>query len=304
MSAFSDPVPPSQVREQLDRICASEEFRRCHRSRRFLGYIVEETLEGREARIKAYCVAISVLDRDETFDPQSDPLVRIEAAQLRRRLERYYLTRGSGDPVLIDLPKGGYIPVFSRRTPVVPEGVTMPKRPPGGLAGASMLAALSVAGVLGVAYAIHDPDMVAAALGGPMIPAVRVLPFSPAEDSRSAEMASGIADEITQELTRRRVLAVLGAEGSSVGTSHRADAILTGTVRTGSGMVRVTASLVSARNGTYIWTKAYDRPVEEPALEAQARVAAEIGADLELPMNGQQDRAPAQTVNPVKHMNW
>ncbi|WP_192498966.1 hypothetical protein [Skermanella pratensis] len=278
LPAFSDPVTPLQVREQLDRICASEEFRRCHRSRRFLSYIVEETLEGRGSRIKAYCVAISVLDRDETFDPQVDPLVRIEAAQLRRRLERYYLTQGSGDPVLIDLPKGGYIPVFSRKTPVVPKGVTMPKRPPAGLAGASMLAALSVAGVLGVAYAIHDPDMIAAALGDPAIPAIRVLPFTPAEDSRSAEMASGIADEITQELTRRNVLAVLGAEGAAIGTRPRADAILTGTVRTGSGMVRVTVSLLSARNGTYIWTKAYDTPAEDPVLEAQTRVAAEIGA--------------------------
>jgi hypothetical protein len=45
---------------------------------------VEETLAGRSGRIKAYSIAISVLDRDDTFDPQTDPMVRIEASQLRR----------------------------------------------------------------------------------------------------------------------------------------------------------------------------------------------------------------------------
>ena len=73
---------------------------------------MEETLAGRAGRIKAYSVAISVLDRDDTFDPQTDPMVRIEAVQLRRRLERYYLTEGVNDPVIIDLPKGDYVPVF------------------------------------------------------------------------------------------------------------------------------------------------------------------------------------------------
>ena len=74
---------------------------------------MEETLAGRSGRIKAYSVAISVLDRDDTFDPQTDPMVRIEASQPRRRLERYYLTLGANDPIIIDLPKGGYVPVFS-----------------------------------------------------------------------------------------------------------------------------------------------------------------------------------------------
>ena len=106
------PVSAQQIRSQLARICATEEFQRSKRSRQFLNYIVEETLAGRAGRIKAYSVAISVLDRDDTFDPQTDPMVRIEASQLRRRLERYYLTQGVNDPVIIDLPKGGYVPVF------------------------------------------------------------------------------------------------------------------------------------------------------------------------------------------------
>jgi hypothetical protein len=64
------PVSAQQIRQQLARICAAEEFQRSKRSRRFLSYIVEETLAGRVGRIKAYSVALSVLDRDDTFGVQ------------------------------------------------------------------------------------------------------------------------------------------------------------------------------------------------------------------------------------------
>ena len=55
---------------------------------------------------------MSVLGRDENFDPQVDPVVRIEASQLRRRLERYYLNGGVNSGIRIDLPKGSYVPTF------------------------------------------------------------------------------------------------------------------------------------------------------------------------------------------------
>jgi len=72
-----------------------------------LRYVVSETLDGRADRIKAYSIAIEVFKRDESFDAQADPVVRIEAARLRFALERYYLLAGSSDPILIDMPKGG-----------------------------------------------------------------------------------------------------------------------------------------------------------------------------------------------------
>src|SRR5215213_9143319 len=76
-------------------------------------YVVEETLEGRGERIKAYAIGVEVFERDETFDPQNEPVVRIEAGRLRRGLEHYYLTAGRTDPVLIEIPKGGYVPRFT-----------------------------------------------------------------------------------------------------------------------------------------------------------------------------------------------
>ena len=97
-----------QTRAQLERILASAEFIGSKRTRSFLRFVVEEALDGRADRLKAYTIATAVLDRDQTFDPQSDPIVRIEAGRLRRRLERYYLVAAQDDPIRIDVPKGSY----------------------------------------------------------------------------------------------------------------------------------------------------------------------------------------------------
>ncbi len=105
-------VGPLAVRAQLMRILESADFDASDRNRRFLGYVVEETLSGRSALIKAYTIATSVFDRGADFDPQLDSIVRIEAGRLRRSLDNYYLREGADDPVRIVIPKGTYVPTF------------------------------------------------------------------------------------------------------------------------------------------------------------------------------------------------
>ena len=83
----------------FQRILASPDFNVPERARAFLEYVVTETLSGRADRIKAYSIAIEVFGRGASFDPQSDPVVRIEAGRVRRGLERYYLTAGRSDPI-------------------------------------------------------------------------------------------------------------------------------------------------------------------------------------------------------------
>ncbi|RZW14533.1 MAG: transmembrane adenylate cyclase, partial [Desulfobulbaceae bacterium] len=78
----------------------------------FLSYVVEETLRGRAADLKAYTIALDVYNRDESFDSQTDPIIRVEAGRLRRGLDYYYATEGKGDEVIIHIPKGGYRPLF------------------------------------------------------------------------------------------------------------------------------------------------------------------------------------------------
>ena len=108
-------VSASDIRIQLGRILGSSDFRVPERNRKFLSYVVEEALAGRADRIKAYSIAIEAFGRDASFDPQSDPVVRIEAGHVRRALEMYYLTGGQLDPLLISIPMGGYVPTFMRR---------------------------------------------------------------------------------------------------------------------------------------------------------------------------------------------
>ena len=93
-------IPSSEIRAQLERILTSPDFDVPDRAHRFLRYVVTESLSGRADRIKAYTIAVEVFGRVGTFDPQSDPVVRIEAGRVRRGLERYYLTAGSSDPIV------------------------------------------------------------------------------------------------------------------------------------------------------------------------------------------------------------
>ena len=101
------------IREQLGRILASPEFHATDKMRGFLRFVVEEKLAGRSHRLKGYTVAVEVFGRGEDFDAANDPIVRIQAGRLRRALERYYLVAGRLDPILIDIPKGRYVPRFT-----------------------------------------------------------------------------------------------------------------------------------------------------------------------------------------------
>lgn len=96
---------------------ASSDFPATDRNRRFLAFVVEKTLTGAPEEASGYNVATQVFGRPPEFNPTTDPIVRIEAAKLRRDLEVYYLRSGQNDPVKINLPRGGYIPVFQRAQP-------------------------------------------------------------------------------------------------------------------------------------------------------------------------------------------
>jgi hypothetical protein len=101
---------------QLRRIMASRDFPATKRNRQFLSYVVEKELDGLPEQVTARFIGQSVLKRGPKFNPNTDPIVRIEAGKLRRDLEVYYLTAGQHDPLLISIPKGRYRPVFAYRT--------------------------------------------------------------------------------------------------------------------------------------------------------------------------------------------
>ena len=113
MKSSHSPPSESEVRAALGRILESEEFIRSKRIGAFLRFVVEEALADRGDRLKAVTIAQDVFGRDESFDPRTDTIVRVEAGRLRRRLKRYYEASGREDSVLIEIPVGTYTPRFT-----------------------------------------------------------------------------------------------------------------------------------------------------------------------------------------------
>ena len=108
-------VPAVEIKSELDRILRSRAFIQSHRIRRFLQFVVEESLLGQPHRLKEYLIGLEVFDRREAFDPRVDSIVRVEARRLRNKLEEYYRTEGHEDPVRVLLRKGSYVPIFEYR---------------------------------------------------------------------------------------------------------------------------------------------------------------------------------------------
>ncbi|MEQ8376848.1 MAG: hypothetical protein RID22_27405 [Roseibium aggregatum] len=101
-----------QIKAALINTLKSSEFQSAPQLRAFLGFVVHATLNRQQEKIKGYTIAVEALGRPEDFNPVTDPIVRVEAARLRRRLEKYYAGSGANDPVRITIPKGSYAPEF------------------------------------------------------------------------------------------------------------------------------------------------------------------------------------------------
>jgi tetratricopeptide (TPR) repeat protein len=115
-TAMLNGVPAAEIRSQLDLILRSRAFIQSHRIRRFLQFVVEESLLGQPHRLKEYLIGLEVFDRREAFDPRVDSIVRVEARRLRYKLEEYYRTEGREDGIRIVLRKGSYVPIFEYRS--------------------------------------------------------------------------------------------------------------------------------------------------------------------------------------------
>ena len=110
--ARSDEVFRAEVIGELDRIAASAAFSKVERPVRFLRHLVETALRDDPERLKESSVGVDVFYRPASWDPRIDPIVRQEAARLRKRLARYYATASQSSGIRIELPVGTYVPVF------------------------------------------------------------------------------------------------------------------------------------------------------------------------------------------------
>ena len=203
-------IPSSKdVCEQLERILSSPTFSSAGRHSRLLRYLVERTLAGDGDQLKEYVLGTEVFDRAESYDPRIDSIVRVEARRLRSRLAEYYRGPGSGDAILIDIPRGSYAPTFSLRDVV--SAIAQPSPQPSTVtrfhaAGMVAVAAALVLAVVVVGWLISGREPSAQASSGPSI---AVLPFHHYSALESdALVAARLTDAVTTELARLRTLSV------------------------------------------------------------------------------------------------
>jgi TolB-like protein/Flp pilus assembly protein TadD len=241
------------VAGQLNRILSSKAFRQADRLKRFLAFIVEETIAGRGERLKEFVVGVEVFGKDDSFDPRNDPIVRVQARRLRAQLARYYHEEGNDDELVIELPKGGYAPVFR------PLKKTSSSR--------SM-----------------TPGLVSRNT-------VLVLPFSDHSPAADREyFCQGVSQEIVQTLAGMDAIRLVAWSGAADAAGHydireianrlNVATIITGSLRTEGEAARITVSLIDSQSGCYVWSRSIDRKMEN-VFALQEEVARAIAGQLE-----------------------
>lgn len=250
----TQPDAPS-VQHQLRRILASREFCASQRMSRFLRLAVTETLAGRPDRLKEYVFGLEVFDRDESFNPAADPIVRVEARRLRTKLEKYYQTDGRHDEIVIELPKGGYVPVFHRRAQKEPEPPASSSR---------KIAVLPFVELAASPDGTSFGDGLTWELihGLTRIEGLAVLAWHSAEQLRHGQ----------QDIR-------------SLHEKLQVEAVLVGSVRRSANRLRVMAQLIDAASGVYVWSETYDRGLEDAA-DIQQEISRAIVAKLKIRLAG------------------
>ncbi len=267
-SPHMDGVSPAQINAELNRVIASSEFENSERMKSFLSYLVTETVEGRSERLKGYNIGVDVFERGDDFDPQTNPIVRVEAGRLRRLLNNYYLGAGDGDPVRITIPKGAYVPLFERKS--------------GGNGGSR--------------ERVSSERADRQALAMPRGPSIAVLPFDNlSADPQQALFGDGLSEEITTQLSRFSTLFVVArhtafqyrqrdADVRKIGQDLEVHYVLEGSVRSAGTSIRVTAQLIDATSGLHVWAENYDRELTVSSLIGlQDDIAQSVAASIAEP---------------------
>ena len=232
-----------KVNECLAKILSSPMFAKAERQQRFLSYIMAETLEGRAEKLKGYTIGVEVFDREPSFDPGIDAIVRVEAARLRTKLLEYYEIEGRTDTVRFELPKGNYAIHIEWRDENIVQGDRRKA-------------------------AIHPIPI-------DNKPSLAVLPFTNMSSNPEQEyFADGFTDCLITEVSRLSGLFVISRHSSFmyknaaksaeiIGSELGVRYLLEGSVQRSGEWVRITAQLIEVTSGSHIWAERYDRELKD-----------------------------------------
>jgi len=218
------------VERQLGRMLASAAFRKCTQLSRFLRFAVDQALAGQNGASKECLIGMEIFGRPPDYDPGADPIVRVEARRLRRKLAEYYENDGREDSVRIDVPKGGYLPVFEMREEpesARPSSIAVlpfvDRTPEGGLA------------ALTDGLTVRLIARLAACNGLRVVSSTSVFQFkNRAQDARK------------------------------IGEELNAGLILEGSVRRAGRRFRCDTQLVSSTDGLHLWAGSFDSGLRNP----------------------------------------
>jgi TolB-like protein len=317
-------VKPSaqEIEDELHRILNSKVFAMAQRSQDFLRYVVERSITDAPPPLKEFAIAVDVFARSHDYDPAIDATVRVEAGRLRSRLREYYDGEGKDDPVVIDIPKGGYSPAVALREGKLgatkevsqtveqaePVETTLARRvrlswSHWAVAGLVVLA-LVAAGVwrwqLSRKQILSDPG------AGQQI-ALAVLPFAnETGDKANDYLADGLTDNLIRQLSEIPPLRVMsrGAvyrfrsstdKAVSVGRSLHVNSVLTGEIHRASGKMIVDTELSNMADGSIIESHQY-LPEGDDLRSVQASITRDLIHGLKIELDARQS---AHLLRPV-----
>ena len=277
----------NEIRAELARILGSRSFADAAQSSRFLRFVVEESLAGRADELKARTIATHVFETPRNFAAQIDPLARIEAIRVQRRLTEYYLGEGRDDSIRIGLPLAGYVPRFEyagagqQAAAVVPLAASVRAVP---------LIALGSVAVLTIALIIWYSFLVSSSLPGSLPggtpPRVFISTLTALSEDRDLSFfAEGLTEEIITALVDFNIVGVAGTptgvqdsgDGAVDFPQVDAEYALSGSIRSVENTVRVSVRVMDMRNGAQLWTTAFDEDIARfTEISIQERVALEI----------------------------
>ncbi len=239
----------ASIRDYVERVLTSQTMIQADRLRRFLEYVVNHELSGRTGSLNQFSIAIDVFDRDESFDPAIDAIVRVEAGRLRSKLLEYYDEEGRDDSVKISLPKRGYAVRFQFREKH------------------TIAAAEDFGERNGVAKTLKPVNVTN--------PTVAVLPFdNMSTDPEQEYFSDGITEDLITDLSRLPGLSVIARQSTfaykgtatntqEIGTKLGAEFIVEGSVRKIGSRIRINVQLIHGETGKHIWAERFDRELDD-----------------------------------------
>jgi TolB-like protein len=265
-----------EIRVELERVLGSAPFANSQRSQRFLRFVVEASLNNVEESLKEFAIAVDVFERNTSYDPSIDATVRVEAGRLRTRLREYYAEAGCHDPIIIEVPKGGYRATFTERSVpdgAVPQALPAPAaeiahepmesprwRRMAPLALAAIVLITAIGGI--VFWKKRTPHTIAAANGQKVL---AVLPFSnQTGDSANSYLTEGMTETLIRQFSLIPQLRVISrAAADRVNKQNAASELGVGYLLTGAlerntdGRLVLNAELSDAKNGTVLRSNQY-----------------------------------------------